>query len=317
MTELNKDVAAVLSLMATADQPPLETLEPAVARNVLADGIGALQGEATAVGSVEDLFADVGSEPIPLRAYRPPAPASGELPLILYFHGGGFVLGDINCYDNLCRRLCVASQSVVVSVGYRLAPEYPFPSAVDDAVAVTRWVTQNRERIRGCSGPLCLAGDSAGANLATVAAHLLRDDPSVTVSHQLLLYPVTDLGAESSGYERCGAGFFLTAPLMRYFRKHYLGNQNDPNDDRVSPLRARDLAAMPPSTLLVCGFDPLREEGLAYAEALRSAGVAVDLHEAEDQIHGFLLMDGAVAEANTLLDILGQGVGAALHGRVA
>ena len=313
MTELNKDAAAVLALMAAADQPPLEALEPADARKALNEAIGAMKGEPMAVAKVEDLSADGASGPIPLRSYRPPVPASDELPLIVYFHGGGFVLGNLDDYDNLCRRLCVAARSIVVSVDYRLAPEHPFPAAVDDSVAATRWVTQNRDKVGNPSGPLCLAGDSAGANLATVVAHLLREDPAVTVSHQLLFYPVTDLANESPGYERRGQDYFLTTSLMRYFRGHYLRDQDDPCDERVSPLHAQDLSGMPPCTLLVCGFDPLLEEGLAYAEALRGAGVPVDLHEVEDQIHGFLFMDGAVAQANALLDTLGQRVGAALR----
>lgn len=313
MSQLNKEAASVLSLMAAADQPPLETLEPAVARKALADAVVAMQGPAIEVESVKSLAADGVSGPIPLRSYLPTAPASGELPLILYYHGGGFVLGDLDIYDNLCRRLCVAAQSAVVSVDYRLAPENPFPAAVDDAVAAARWVTRNRENVGGFSGRICLAGDSAGANLATVAARLLCDDPSVAVSHQLLFYPVTDLGNESPGYERRGENYFLTTSLMRYFREHYLRDQDDAEDDRASPLRAQDLASTPPCTLLICGFDPLLEEGLAYAEALRSAGVAVDVHEAADQIHGFLVMDGAIAQANTVIDALGQRVGAALR----
>lgn len=318
MATLNANAAQVLALMEGAGQPPLESLPPVEARAAIAQGLGALQGEPGAVGQITAETARCAHADIPLRIYRPQSGADAPLPAIVFFHGGGFVLGDLDLYEGICRRLCEAARAAVVAVDYRLAPEHPFPAAVEDAEAAVRWIAAEGERLGLRSDSLCVAGDSAGANLATVAAQALKDDPAVAIAHQLLLYPVTDLSRESESYARNGEGYFLTTDLMRYFRKHYLADPRQASDERASPLLAGSLAGLPRSTVVVCGFDPLIDEGVAYAEALRAAGVETELLTIDDQIHGYLLMDGAIPEAGELIDRVGGMVRRALAGgRVA
>ena len=317
MATLNANAAEVLALMEGAGQPPLESLAPNDARTAIAQGLGALQGEPLAVGDVTTATASCEQGNIPLRIYRPQAAIAEPTPAIVFFHGGGFVLGDLELYDCICRRLCAASQTAVISVDYRLAPEHPFPAAVEDAESALRWIAGEATRLGIRADALCVAGDSAGANIATVAAQTLKHDATVNIAHQLLLYPVTDLSRESESYARNGEGYFLTVELMRYFRDHYLADPQHAADERASPLLAGSLAGQPDATVVVCGFDPLVDEGVAYAEALRAAGVATELLTIDDQIHGYLLMDGAIPEAAELIDRVGGIVQRAIGGREA
>ncbi|MHA7834050.1 MAG: alpha/beta hydrolase [Algiphilus sp.] len=315
MATLNPHAAQVLALMEQAGQPPLESLQPAEARAAIAQGLGALQGTPTPVEEVERVTARCTHADIPLRVYRNDGGADTPSPAIIFFHGGGFVVGDLDLYDRFCRRLCVASHAAVIAVDYRLAPEHPFPAAVEDAAAVVRWVHTHADELGVCPDSLSVAGDSAGGNLATVAALSVRDDENLQLVHQLLFYPVTDLSQESEGYERCGEGYFLTTELMRYFKQHYLDSPRTARDERASPLLASDLSGLPSATVLVCGFDPLRDEGLAYAEALKAAGVSVDVLNIDDQIHAFPLMDGAIPEAGEILDTIGHALRPVLAAR--
>lgn len=317
MTELNLHAAAVLAAMSEAGQPPLDALDPITARLAFHEAILAMQGAAPAIGAVQPIIAGLEHGSVPLRLYRPPEPTAPLSPAIVYFHGGGFVLGNLDTYDVLCRRLCAASRCVVVSVDYRLAPEHPFPAGLDDARGALRWLAAQAERLAIDPHCLCLAGDSAGANLATVVARELAEDPSLRIQHQLLLYPVVDLSRESAGYETLGEGYFLTADLMRYFRAHYLRSDAEAMDGRVSPLLAGSFSNMPSATLLLCGFDPLCEEGKAYGRALEEAGVAVETVCLDDQIHGFLLMDGVIPEAGAAIVSLGERVGRLLRENMA
>lgn len=315
MESLNANAAQVLALMEQAGQPPLESLSPVDARAAIAQGLGALQGTPTPVEEVARATARCAHADIPLRIYRNDGGADVPPPAIVFFHGGGFVVGDLDLYDRMCRRLCVAAHASVIAVDYRLAPEHPFPAAVEDAEAVVRWVHAHAENLGVCPNSLSVAGDSAGANLATVAALAVRDDDAIQLVHQLLFYPVTDLSQESEGYERCGEGYFLTTELMRYFKQHYLDSPRTARDERASPLLASDLSNLPSATVVVCGFDPLCDEGLAYADALKAAGVSVDVLNIDDQIHGFLLMDGAIPEAVETIDTVGHALRSMLAAR--
>lgn len=268
-----------------------------------------LQDAAPPIGEVESLDAMTDLGVIPVRVYRPSSPTRSLSPAIVYFHGGGFVLGDLDTYDGVCRRLCDSSQCVIVSVNYRLAPEHPFPACLEDALAILGWLSEKAESLAILASCVCVAGDSAGANIATVIAREWTEKPSLTIVHQLLLYPVTDLSRESEGYKKLHDGFFLTAALMRYFKAHYLRDTGEAFSERVSPLLAGQLSHMPPATILLCGFDPLCEEGNAYADALKRAGVDVEIVHVADQIHGFLLMDKVIPEAVTTLTDLGTKTG--------
>ena len=236
--------------------------------------IGTRRPEITpVVGSVED----VADGPVPLRVYRPEGEPGRTA--IVYFHGGGFVIGSIETHDLQARALCRATGSVVASADYRLAPEHPWPAGVEDCVAVTEWALERYGRV-------AVAGDSAGGNLAAVVAQQMRD----RVTAQLLVYPATDLSADNAGrfpsrVENAN-GYFLTGEDMRFFEGNYLGHVPDRHDPRVSPLYG-DLGGLPAAVVVTAEFDPLRDEGDAYAEAMRAAGVRVEHRSFQGLIHGF------------------------------
>lgn len=313
MVELNSRASDVLSAMAESSQSPLHTLEPVAARVAFREGMATLQNDLTIVGEVESLEAMTDLGMVPVRVYRPPEPTEPLCPAIVYFHGGGFVLGDLDMYDGICRRLCDASQCIVVSVDYRLAPEHPFPAGLEDALATLRWLAEKSESLAILASCICVAGDSAGANIATVIAQEWAEEQNLTIVHQLLFYPVTDFSRESEGYEKRRDGFFLTADLMRYFKAHYLADSDEAINERASPLLSTNLSHVPPATILLCGFDPLCDEGYAYAHVLRRADVAVEIMCLDDQIHGFLLMDKVIPEAATILTHLGEKTGRLLR----
>jgi acetyl esterase len=235
-----------------------------------------------------------------LRLYRPHG-GSGALPITLYFHGGGFTCGPVEGHDNVCRTLAQRALSLVVSVDYRLAPEAPFPAATQDALAALKWVHAHAGFLGGDAARLAVAGDSAGANLATVLAHQARGT-GITLKHQVLLYPVTDARFDTASYRDFAQGYLLSREMMQWYWRQYLPDPAMGADPAASPLRQTELSGMPAATVIIAGFDPLRDEGLAYAQALRGAGVPVDVKVWEDQIHGFASMLGALDGAAEALD---------------
>ncbi|MFT3791873.1 MAG: alpha/beta hydrolase [Rudaea sp.] len=302
---LDPAASQVLALLAGSGAPTLDQLDPPAAREALKALLG-LQAPKAAVAEVRDLAADGAHGPIPLRLYRPRGSAATEaLPVLVYFHAGGWVIGDIEICDALCRRIANAARCAVVSVEYRLAPEHKFPAAVDDAYAATCWVAQHAPSLGLGPSRIAVGGDSAGGNLAAVVSLLARDRRGPRLALQVLLYPVTDLHGGTQSRRSRGEGYFLTDALMRYFVDHYASSAADLDDWRGSPLLARDHAGLPPACVIVCGFDPLHDEGVAYAHKLQAAGVSVELHDFEGQIHAFLLMDGAIAQAATAIESIG------------
>jgi acetyl esterase len=237
------------------------------------------------VGAVSDLSIPGAAGDIAARHYRPENDV--VCPLLMYFHGGGFVVGDLDTHDNLCRLICRDAGIHVLSVDYRLAPEHPAPAGLDDAYAAYRWAVEHGADLGTRPGAVAVGGDSAGGNLATVVARRGRDD-GVPAAMQLLLYPVTDLQGRTRSMALFATGFFLTAHDMAWCSEQYLGgSQLDAADPRVSPLLAEDLAGLPPALVVTAGFDPLRDEGEAYAERMRDAGVTVDLRRMSSLIHAF------------------------------
>ena len=222
-----------------------------------------------------------------IRVYRPANDGSGSRPLVVYFHGGGFVLGDLRLGDWMCSQVAVTVGAVVVSVAYRLAPSHPFPAAVDDCYAAVVWAAQNASEL-GAEGPMGVMGESAGANLSAVVCLLARDRGGPDIAHQALLYPPTDMTRESSG---AVDALIIPASETRAFRRLYLGDA-DPRDRRVSPLLADDHGRLPPALIQVAEHDPLREDGIRYAAALRRAGVPVRLTEYIGMPHGYLNFPG-------------------------
>ena len=293
---LDSQAAAFLELV--KDQPPLVELSVEEGREAMRGGIP-LFGEPVEVAGVSDDTA----AGVPVRVYRPEA--EGELPVIVHLHGGGWVLGDLDTHDALCRDLAAESGCAVVAVDYRLAPEHPFPTALEDSMAAVRAVGElglDPERV-------AVYGDSAGGGLAAVIARELRG----ALRHQTLVYPVCDarMGATDS-YARYADGYFMTAADMGWFMDHYAAGV-DPTDPRLSPLAAEDVSGAAPATIVLAGFDPLRDEGVAYARKLEAAGVEVELREYPGQVHPFVLLAGIIDAGREARTWTAQRLGAALR----
>ncbi|HET7416499.1 MAG TPA: alpha/beta hydrolase [Solirubrobacterales bacterium] len=235
---------------------------------------------------VEDLVLPGPAGPIPARLYVPPAGPQPP-PLLVYFHGGGWVIGDLETHDDPCRFLAARSGAAVLAVDYRLAPEHPFPAAVEDAEAAYAWAAANAERLGTAPARVAVGGDSAGANLAAAVCLLARDKGLQPPLMQLLIYPVTDVASEAPSRRTFEEGFLLTRGDMDWFERHYLPVESDREDPRVSVLRAPDLSGLPPAYVATAGFDPLRDEGEAYAERLREAGVEVALRRHPGLVHSY------------------------------
>ena len=241
-----------------------------------------LSGPGEPVAEVRDIAVEAPSCSIPVRLYRPEGDA--PLPLVAYLHGGGWALGSIESFDTLARALANASGAMIASIGYRLAPEHPFPAGLEDGMCAVRWLAANASEIGADPERMAIAGDSAGGNLATVVARRLRGE--VDLRLQVLIYPVTDAGCNTSSYREFGEDHGLTAASMQRFWNLYLDGGDGLHPD-ASPLRSPDLGGSPPALVLTAECDPLRDEGEAYAEALREAGVPAETRRFDGAIHGF------------------------------
>jgi acetyl esterase len=267
-----------------------------------------MSGPGEPVAQVRDLRIESPGGPIRARLYRPEG--DGRLPLLVYLHGGGWMLGSIDSFDTLVRALANAAGAIVLSVGYRLAPEAPFPAGLEDCLSAVRWAASNAAELGADPERLAVAGDSAGANLATVVARRLRGE--VDLRMQALIYPVTDAGCNTASYREFGERHGLTAASMQRFWNLYLDGADGMHPD-ASPLRAHDLTGLPPAIVLTAGCDPLRDEGEAYADALRAAGVEVECHRYEGAIHGFWRWLAATQLSRRAV----EQVAGALRGRLA
>lgn len=303
---LHPEVQLALRALSLVSGPTFETLPLAAGRSQLAAEAWAFQGRLTRVARVGDLHLEVETARIPARFYEPHrTEITAPLSLLVYFHGGGWVLGDLDTHDALCRLLCSQAGVAVLNVGYRLAPEHPFPAAVDDAINAFRWAQANAERLGIDPTRIAVGGDSAGGNLATVVAQqtvTAQRNPGghgPAPAYQLLFAPVTDLAARTRSYTRFGSGFFLTAAQMDWYAAHYLTDPDQALDPRVSPLRAKDLRGLPPAYVAVAGFDVLRDEVVAYATRLREAGVRVELRVHAGLVHPFVNAIGVGTTSRT------------------
>lgn len=241
------------------------------------------------------------SGPLALRAYRPHS-AHAELPALVFFHGGGWVVGDLDTHDHLCRHLAFAGDVVVLAVDYRLAPEHPFPAAVDDCLAAFRWAHANAAELGLDPARVAVGGDSAGGNLAAVVCLAARDDGPALPAFQLLIYPCVDFTADNASLRDNATGYLLTRTALEQFYDWYAGTTQDRRDWRVSPQWAATHAGLPPALVQTAEFDPLRDEGIAYAETLRAAGVAVEHRQYAGMVHGFARMGGRVDRGRRALD---------------
>ena len=297
---LDPQARALIELMVQRQVPPVHTLSPADARRMYLERRFYTQPEPPAVAEVRALQTDGG---VPLRLYRPAG--SAALPVLVYFHGGGWVIGDLDTHDVLCRQLSVAAGAAVVSVDYRLAPEHAFPAAVDDCVAATRWVRAQAAALGLDPARLAVGGDSAGGNLAAVVCIALRDAGEAQPAAQLLIYPATDQRALAPSHTANGQGYLLTSDSIRYYRSRYLPEPLQWSDWRASPLLAADHSRLPPALVLTAGYDPLRDEGRQYADALSAAGNRVQYLCFERQVHGFITMSRILDEARTAVAVCG------------
>lgn len=284
---LDPQARGLLDMIAAAGSPPMWAQTPDEARAGYA-GLSAVAGPPTDVVPSEDRTVPGPAGEIPVRVYRPSA--DGPLAVVVYFHGGGWVIGDLETHDAICHRLAAAVPAVVVSVDYRLAPEHPFPAAVHDCDAATRWVADHATELGGDPDRLAVAGDSAGGNLAAVVARHARDVGGPSIAFQLLVYPGTDLTGSMPSHVENGTGYLLDSETMTFFLGSYLAG-GDPRDPDASPLFAEDLSGLPPALVVTAEFDPLRDEGEAYAERLREAGVPVTATRYDGMIHGFYGLD--------------------------
>jgi acetyl esterase len=259
-----------------------------------------------AVEEARDFYFPGVADTVKARYYRPLGEKPGDpLPAVVYFHGGGWTCGDLDTHDSVCRGIAVHGRCSVVAVDYRMGPEHKFPAAVEDALAAVRWVSANAGPLAVDAARLVVAGESAGGNLAAVAAIALRDS-GPALAMQVLVYPVVDQAADTDSLERFASGYSLTRELLRWYQNQYLRGDSDRNDWRASPLRAQDLSRLPPAYVVTAGFDPLLDEGKAYADRLAQSGVAVVYECFEGQIHGFLPMGGAIAAARHAHYRIGQ-----------
>jgi len=311
---LDPQAQFVLDLIVKSGRPAYDTLSPKEARQLFRDTRPASTPQPPAIGAVRNLPAEGPAGVIPLRLYRPRGVAdTTALPVFVYFHGGGWVIGDLDTHDVLCRQLAAEAGVSVVSVDYRLAPEHKFPAAVDDAWAATRWIVGHAGQLAIDPTRVAVGGDSAGGNLAAVVALMARDAGGPTLALQVLQYPVTDLSAETRSYQDFAEGYTLTRTGMRWFKAHYLDKPEDARDWRVSPLLAPSLAGVAPALIVTAGFDPLRDEGTAYAERLRDAGVTVDYVCYGGMLHGFTPMGKLIETGNRAVTLIAGALRQALR----
>lgn len=269
----------IMSSMPKLTETPLE-----VARTAMLP-----QGPITPVAQVVNRTIPGPESPLPVRLYKPREAA--RLPLLIYFHGGGFVLGDLESHDSLCRDLCMGADCAVLAVDYRLAPENKFPAASDDCLAATRWAAAHAAELGADPARIAVGGDSAGGNLAAVTALRIRDEGGPKLAGQLLLYPVTDhFDPPTRSYIENGSDYFLTQETMTFFWNHYVRDERDSKNPLVAPLKARNFGGLPPALVITAEFDPLRDEGEAYAERLRAAGVPTVVSRYDGAIHGFIAL---------------------------
>jgi acetyl esterase len=301
---MDPDARRLMDLIALAGRPRYQDLPPTEARAAMLAGRAVLQPPPVDVGESRDLAIPGPGGDFPARLYRGArAPAEGA-PGLVYFHGGGWVIGDLDTHDGVCRALAEGADHCVIAVDYRLAPEHRFPAAAEDAVAAWRWVAAQAAALGLDPARIAVGGDSAGGNLAAVVCLAARESGLPMPAGQVLIYPVTDLAAVHDSHARVTSGVPLTAELMLWFRDHYLGRAEDQLDWRASPLRAAHLRGLPPAFVLTVGLDPLCDEGIAYARRLEQDGGQVTHLHLANQVHGFLTMGRIIRAAGFSLETI-------------
>jgi len=296
---LHPQVKKILEEAELLGLPDYQDLSPAAARKQMLDLTPPVD-PSLAVERVENLMIPGPIGEIPIRLYYP----SGDPPfaVLVYFHGGGWVMGDLDTHHGVCHALAKRSSCLVVSVDYRLAPEHRYPAAVEDAYAATSWVAQNADSIQTDPDRLAVGGDSAGGHLAAVVALMARDRKGPRIDLQVLVYPITDCKFNTPSYLENKDGYMLTRDLMKWFWNHFIEDEGQANDPYVSPLRAKNFSDLPQALIITAEYDPLRDEGEAYVKRLQEAGVKVTLSRYPGMIHGFIRMTARLDKAKEALD---------------
>jgi len=303
---LDPQARQFLQLMADNGVQPVHTLTAPAARAAYLQRRALSQPEGEAVAHTHDHVVVHSDVSIGVREYRPfGSTADAVLPALLFFHGGGWTVGDMDTHDTVCRSLCNASGSAVFSVDYRLGPEAPFPAAYDDALAAFEWLTAQAATLHIDPARIAAGGDSAGGNIAAALCLGLRGQ-GARPAFQLLIYPAVNMRPDTDSYHRNGQGYMLTQDSMRWYTANYLSQDSHADDWRASPLLAASHADLPAALVMTAGFDPLRDEGLQYADALSQAGVRTQYICFERQIHGFITMGRVIDEAHTALALCGH-----------
>jgi len=304
---LDPDAAAVYKAFQEAGRPVYEALTVPEARAYCAQALVATNPEPPELARVAPLAIPAPHGVIPARIYVPKDPRrqNGLSPALVFFHGGGWVIGDLDSHDVVCRQLAVEAALIVISVDYRLAPEHKFPAATEDAIAATKWVAANARELGIDAARLSIGGDSAGGNLTGVVALAARDGNGPAIAGQVLIYPATDFAMTHGSHSEPETSVLLTHSVIRWFRDHYLSAAADIHDWRASPARAENLAGLPPAYVLTAGADPLRDEGDEYAARLKQAGVPVKYKHFPGQFHGFFTMGKLLPKANVAVSEIG------------
>ncbi|MDA9504714.1 acetyl hydrolase [Bradyrhizobium sp. CCBAU 11386] len=304
---LDPDAATVYKAFQEAGRPAYETLTAPEARAYYAQARFATNPEPPELARVAPLAIPAPHGVIPARIYVPTDPRrqNGLSPALVFFHGGGWVIGDLDSHDVVCRQLAAEAALIVISVDYRLAPEHKFPAAADDAIAATKWIAANARELGIDASRLSIGGDSAGGNLTAVVALAARDGDGPAIAGQVLIYPATDFAMTHGSHSEPETSVLLTHSVIRWFRDHYLSGAADIHDWRASPARAENLAGLPPAYVLTAGADPLRDEGNEYAARLKQAGVPVTYKHFPGQFHGFFTMGKLLPQANVAVSEIG------------
>ncbi|MGG1678092.1 alpha/beta hydrolase [Neobacillus sp. NRS-1170] len=299
---LDPQTKLVLDQLAAAGAPPMETLTPEQARQAFL----LPQAELEEVGKIEDRTIPGPVTDIPVRVYYPKE-SQTNYPALVFYHGGGWVIGNIETHDNVCRALTNLANCVTISVDYRLAPEHKFPAAVEDSYAAVQYVFENAEAFQVDRSRIAVGGDSAGGNLAAVVANLAKDNNQPAICFQLLIYPSTNVGGEPTVSMRENAeGYFLTKGTMEWFRACYLNSEEDKHNPLLSPILYEDFKDLPPALVITAEFDPLRDEGEEYAKKLGEAGVEVECVRYDGTIHGFVSMAAVIEQGKRALEKSGS-----------
>jgi acetyl esterase len=304
---LDPDAAAIYKAFQEAGRPAYETLTPPVARESYLAARFVSNPEPPELKSVEPLTIPAPQGSVPARIYTPKIlrNTNGLAPCLVFFHGGGWTIGNLDSHDVVCRKLADEGQLIVISVDYRLAPEHKFPAAIDDAIASTKWIAANSKQLGIDASRLMVGGDSAGGNLAAAVAISARDGNGPAIAAQLLIYPAIDFAMTHPSHSEPETSILLTHSVIRWFRDNYLNGTADVGDWRASPARAKTLIGLPPAYVLTAGADPLRDEGDEYANRLKEAGVPVTYRHFSGQFHGFFTMGKLLQQANVAATEIG------------